>query len=555
MLLAFFLLVLPLGRAHGAAPALNSADEFAGQLEAYSDALVRLPPPALECRASYSRAYANDPLRLGVFFGYIDTARKNYVADGDFKQALIRRLTKGCRAAEHACGFKAVAGDPATPNETRLAKSQGGRAVELGVFDSSVSSDYAASVTRLSAEQEAKSSLVEREYLDALKRDAAVLYVGHSRRFSGTGFYPPLAFSRMSLATLLRRPFFARVCDTLKSSASPPPIVGLFSCHSREYYAGRIHALAPGTSLIVSSDISGHDKNLLSLLGALDLILARPCYGQAVARVNPDERTPIFHLYGLFEQSPHRRYTRYLDGLSVLAALVLIPFVVLRVAGWTRPAPGAWPAGASGGAWRGAAVLLLSLVPCFFVARAFSDRTTIPFPLMLSLVGFLSLAVAVGRGRASLGDLAGAAKRALPFLLAFLVFYLCADLLREPSVDNALSALRQGLTFALVFCLILPFVFMSEDALLAPFLEEGAAGFIPSCLHALVFYLALWLALCALAPLYKPKLWPVAALVLSTRASSFLLYRRKPVFMIPAIAQALTLALLITEGIHGLIYN
>lgn len=539
------LLALPTTRAHGATGAVSSVDEFAGMLQAYSETLEALPPPSGECRDSYAKVDAKGPLTIGVFFGFIDTARGNYVADGDFKQALVGRLTQGCRGRLRACGFAASAGDPAAPNKTRLLKSEGGRNVEIDVYDSSAAG--------LSAEQLANSRLAEEEYLAALKRDSVVLYAGHTRRFSGTGFYPPLSFSKTSAETFLRRPFSSRVNDTLRRSASAPAVLGLFACRTREYYAGRIHALAPGTALIVSSESSSHENSLLGMFGAINLILARPCYGEAYRSINADG-APIFHVYGLFGQSPHPRYTRFHDGRLVVIGLLIIPILVLLISELTPPADAAWPAGAFNGAWSGAALMMFLLVPCTMVARAFADQST-ALPLLLALLGWLAMAIAVGKARISRGQLAAAARQAWPSLLGFLLLYFCSNVLREASLDNALSALRQAMTFSLVFFLIWPFVLVSEEALLAPFVGDDRPGFIPACIHTLVFYLALWLSLCALAPVYKPKLWPIVALALCIRTSSFLLYRRKPRLLIPAISLAMTMALFITEGIHALIYN
>ena len=540
-------------RAHGATGAVSSVDEFAGELQAYSEKLEALPPPPAACRAPYSKIDANIPLTISVFFGFIDTGRKNYVADGDFKQALIRQLTQVCRGQLRACGFAASAGDPAAPNQTKLLKSQDGRNVVIDVYDSSVSSDYSASVAR-SAQQEAKSRLTEEEYLAALKRDAVVLYAGHTRRFCDTGFYPPLAFSKTSAATFLRRPFFSRVYDTLRQSASTPVVLGLFACRTSQYYAGRIHALAPGTALIVSSDTSPHENNLMGVLGAINLVLARPCYGEVFQSINAGA-APVFHIYGLFDQSPHPHYTRYQDGRLVVIGLLIIPFLVLLVSGRAPSAAASWPAGAPNGAWSGAVLVMLLVVPCTLVARALTTDESTALPLLLALLGSLTLAIAVGKARISWGQLTAATSQAWPPLLVFLLLYFCSNLFREASLDNAFSALRQVATFLLVFFLIWPFVLFSEEALLAPFVGDDAPGFIASCIPTLVFYLALWLSLCALAPVYKPKLWPIMALALYIRTSSFLLYRRKPRLLIPAISLAMIMALLISEGIHALIYN
>lgn len=539
----FLVLALLTARVYGATAPTSSVDEFSGLLQAYSDKLEALPPPSAECLDSYSKVDVKDPLTISVFFGFIDTGRTNYVADADFKRALIGRLTKGCRGRLQACGFAASAGDPAAPNMTRLRKSQEGRSIVLDVYDSTAGSPD---------RQEANSRLAEEEFLAALRRDAVVLYSGHTRRFSGTGFHPPLFFSKNSTATFLRRPFSSRVNDALRRSASAPALLGLFACHTREYYAGRIHALAPGTALIVSSESSSHENSLMSLFGAVNLVLARPCFREAGQSVNADGAN-VFHVYGLFGEAPHPSYTRYHDGRVVVIGLLIIPFFALF--GSKRAAPSAaWPDGASGGAWGSAVLMALLLVPCTVVARAFAGQFS-ALPLLLTLLGWLATAAAVVRGRISRKQMAAAAEQAWLPLLGFLLLYVGSNLLREASFDNAFSALRQAMSFLLVFVLVWPFVLVSEGALFAPFVGDDGPGFIPSCVHTLVFYLALWLSLCALAPVYKPRLWPFAALALCIRTTSFLLYRRKPALLIPAISLALSLALFITEGIHTLIYR
>lgn len=540
-LAVLLLLVLPAAGAPAAAPA-SAVDEFASQLRAYSDALSALPAPSAGCHDSYARIDARGPLTVSVFFGYIDTGRKGYVADADFKRALIGRLTEACRGTLQACGFAVAAGDPAAPNRTRLARSREGRTAIVDVYDSTSPSPDG---------QQALSRLAEEQYLAALKRDAVVLFAGHTRRFSGTGFYPPLSLSKGSAAIFLRRPFSARVNETLERSASSPAVLGLFACRTREYYAGRIHALAPGAALIVSSEASSHENSLMSLFGAVNMVLARPCFAEASRAVNPDGGR-LFNVYGLFAESPHPRYTRYHDGRVVVIGLLLIPFLALL--GSSRRPPPSWPSGIAGGAWSGAGLLLLLLIPSSVVARLVASQAT-AMPLLLTLVGWAAMALAAARGRVSRDRLAAAARWAAPFLLGFAALYVGSNLLRELSVDNALSALRQGAAFAAVFLLIGPFALYSEDALLAPFADGDGPGFIPSCLHTLVFALALWLSLCALAPVYKPHLWPVAALALCARTISFLLYRRRPSLLVPAVSLALSLALFITEGIHTQIYR
>lgn len=546
------LLALPASRIHGETGALSPVDEFVGELQAYSEKLAALPPPPAACQAAYAKVEAEIPLSMGVFFGYIDTGRINYVADGDFKRALIRQLTKGCFGQLRACGFSASFEIPGASNETRLLKAQGNRNITISIYDSTVDSDYSSSVSLRSVEQEAKSRLVEEEYLSALKHDAVVLYAGHTRRFIGTGFFPPLAFSKISASVLLRRPFYSRVYDSLRRSASPA-VLGLFACHTREYYAGFIHALAPGIALIVSPDASSHENNLLGVFGAINMALARPCYGEAVAGINAGD-APVFRIYGLFGQSPHPRYTRYLDGRLVVIGLIIIPLLTLFVSKWAPSTVAAWPTGNRPGAWGGTALLVLLMIPCAYVVRESTDQSS-AFPLLLALLGLLSLAVAVGKGRISFRQFVATAKQTAPAVLVFLLLYACSNLSREGSFDNALSALRQAVTFLAVFVLLWPFVYFSEEVLFAPFVGDEAPGFIPSCVHTLAFYLALWLSLCALAPVYKPKLWPMMALALYVRTSSFLLHRRKPQLMIPAISLAMTLALFITEGIHALMYN
>jgi hypothetical protein len=554
-LLACFLVAFPLRRAHGDTGAVDPVDEFSSELDAYSLKLQSLPPPAPGCRNAYPAALTKAPLTIGVFFGFINTSRKNYVADGDFKQALIRRLTKPCRQNEQACGFVPGGADPSFPNKTALTKSLDGRKVAISVYDSSVSREYSACVGRLSEEQEQRSRLATEEYLSALRQDAVVFYSGHSRYGAGSGFYPPLSLRKIGLAAIVRPPLFTRICETLESSASTPAILGMFSCHSREYYAGRLHALAPRTALLVSSGAASHEDSLMSVLGGLNLVLSRPCFGEAEDSINSDGKAPVFRLYGVFDRLPHPHYTRYHNALYAVMALLFLPFLMVLVSRWSKTGASSWPAAAPDRARTGAAVLFLSLSPSVVLARALSAQISSPLPFLLTFTGLLLLAISMGRRRISAGRITGIAKEALPFLLVPLFLYFFLSLIREISVENALSASRQSLKLALIFYLILPFVLLSEEILFVPYLRKDGADAVPSFVASLFFYVAVWLVLCWLAPVFKPALWPVLVALLFNRTFSFLLYRWKPDVLIPVFFQAVTLALVFTEGIHDQLYR
>lgn len=504
-------------------PAAARAGEFDALLDAHASALAALPPSGEACRAAYSKLDGKGPLRVAVFFGFIDTARKNYVADRDFKDALVRRLTMECRGSLQACGFVAAPDDPALPNGTRLTKTVGGREIDLEAFDSSLGPDYADDVRRRAAEQAARSELVERQYLDALTRDAAVLYTGHTRRFAGTGFYPPLDFTAGSAAVLARRPFFRRVADALRGSSSAPAVLGLFGCYSREYYAGTLHSAAPGAALVVSGDSSGHENSLLALYGGINALLARPCAAEVEKTFDAGPQKNVFHAYGLFDGGTHPRYVRYLDGKVVLIGLFLIPLWAFVSSGrWTKeispPAPT--------NEWRTTGRMILLLVPAGFVARFFAGPTT-TLPVLLVLLGWSSMA-----WNRSWRDM----RLAAPTILVAISVYLFVNLVREASADNAWSAFRQAATFAAAVFLLLPFAGEVEEAHLAPLTA------------------ALWLTLCALAPVFKPKFWPLAAWALYARGLSFF-FRSRRGRAASALASALTLALALVEGLHGLIYQ
>jgi hypothetical protein len=125
---------------------------------------------------------------------------------------------------------------------------------------------------------------------------------------------------------------------------------------------------------------------------------------------------------------------------------------------------------------------------------------------------------------------------AAPTILVAISVYLFVNLLREASADNAWSAFRQAGAFTAAIILLLPFAGEVEQSHLAP------------------LSVALWLTLCALAPVFKPKFWPLAAWALYARGLS-IFFRSRRGRAASALASALTLALALVEGLHGLIYQ
>lgn len=553
-MISVFFLAAPLNCAYGATESHSPAVDFLqSKLDAYSRELALLRPSTAGCRAAYSKLYTTDTLTISVFFGFIDSRDTTLVLDGPFERAVIRHLTKDCPRNYDACGFTIARADSSILNKIVLTKSGSKTGISISLLNSSVSEDYSACVTRLAGEQKVKSQMVTDEYLTALSRDDVVLYAGHSRYGTGPGFRPLPSFSTAGVAMFLQRPLLSRMIDTLKNSVRQPALIGILSCRSREYYAGRIHSAAPSSALLVTSGITTHENDVLGLLGALNSVLGTRCYDDVNTGINANKKSPDVHLYGLFDQSPHPRYTRHNNLLHVFAAIFFMPVLVILVSKWTKAARVS-PLRPASDLRSGAILLVLSIYPCLITAMLFHCPTAFALPVFLSLMGFFLLSAAVYRRKIPLGSLNELARYALPFLVSSLIVFFCMSLMSEPGADTALSSLRQSLKFFLVFYLILPFVLFSEEILLVPYLDKNSPVSIPSMIFSLLFYFIVWAALWVLNPGFKPMLWPLALLVIYKQILSSPLYRYDRNVLVPVVFQTLTFTWIFTEEIHGLMY-
>ncbi|MBI4178442.1 hypothetical protein HY522_03330 [bacterium] len=503
-----------------------------------------------ECAAAYGYLQARDTLTLSIFLGFMNSMGSDLVMDGAFRSALVDHLKKDCAGPSRACGFKETNEDhPPAPGHPVTLSMRRGRVV-LNIYNSSIGENDSERAGR----QEDHSRAVTEAYLDALRRDDVVLYLGHSRYGTGPGFRPRGFFSREGLTTFLHRPLAAEMAAALGARAAPPVLLGFFSCQSQKHYARLIHSSSPRSALIVTSGLTSHLANLLGLRGFLDAFLGMRCREEMEKNLNAKIAPSAYHIYGFFEESPHPRYRPRAHVLAVSLAILAVPFLVAFLSGFGRSLQ-TFPAAPASGAAPCRIALFISVLPAVFIARPIHVDTLSALPLMISLTGVIILLVSLFRGAEVLGRLWGFVKRTRMAAGLSAVLYFLVIFLPEINPMNAAGAFRQSLAFLAAAVIILPFVFCSGELLLVPFLGRDWKHAVHSGLVTLAFYALIHIGLSALNPDFNPSRARWFAFVLYQQAASLLLHRRTSDPAAPLAFQWLTLAWIFSEQMQSILYG
>lgn len=541
--------------AGGVTPA-EAEDFYTAGLSSYSTVLASLPPGGTRCRESYAGLFRKDTLRISVFLGFIDCNIPDLALDGPIKRALTALLTRECPPGLHACGFASPAGPEDGP--AALTKKLPGYArektVTVKIFDSSVSGSILECTGPLRGPQRARSAAAAGEYIGALGRDDIVLYMGHSRYGTGPGFSPVSFTSPESARIYVRRPLLPRMRAALLGRSGPPAMLGFIACNTEKYYAALAHSASPGSALLLSSGDSTHLNSAHTLLGAIDSVLGRRCSGDFSRSLNKDGTDRPFSLYGFFAENPHTRYHRHTPVMLILSALLLLPFLMILLPS-RFSGPCDLPLGTPEGPFRGFVLLAASLLPGLLAAGLLRAGRMPALPLALAVSGCLSLALSMLKKRVPPGGLRSCAAVVLPPFSLAAAAYFCITFLPELSAAHAARSSLQTLRLGLAFAALLPFCLFHSDLLLRADRERPVKGFALAAALNLALYLLLALGLERTGPRVFVSLVPVSVLALYLHGVSFLLRRRFGNIAGPAFFQALTLALIITEGLHIFLYN
>lgn len=526
---------------------------FADRMDGYSRELAAIRPSVPETSDAYSDLYSKDTLTISIFIGVCESRDMNLVMDRPIREALIGHLTKDGPENYFACGFRKT--DDVLPGlgATVLRKTQDTKNIVMKIYDSSVSEEYSACIGSLYGIQQSRSESTEDEYIRALGRDDIVLYVGHSRYGTGPGFRPLLLFPPTGVTVFIERPVLSRMCDVLEKSATPPRVLGFFSCQSEKYYSGILHAANPRCALVVASDINNHDNNVLAMLGFLDGVLGKKRHDDLMRGMNENGRLSLYRMYGLPGQTPHPHYRIYGNVLYVSMGIFLVPFLVWAGSKISKAEISEGPRLLSWTLY--SVVLILSMFPALFIARTFRHSTMLPVPVFLSAVGGIVLCISLFRKDSSAHDLYLLAKRAVPFLFPTLAVYFCMVFFPDASLSNVMASLPQVLIFLLIFAAMLPFVFFSESVLLVPYLGGGTRKNILSLIVSLLFYSVVYTAMHCLGVRYTAALSAILIYAVYKHGVSLLLHRACPNPAVPVFFQTLTLAWIFTEKMHALMYS
>lgn len=540
--------------AGGITPA-EAHDFYTAVLSSHSQTLASVPRGGPQCAESYAGLFRKDTLAISVFLGFTDSSIPGLVLDRPIKRALVTQLTRGCPRGLLACGFASAPGPedgPAVLTKT-LRVDDRNKTVLVKIFDSSVSESSRECGGPLRGRQQARSAAEADEYAAALGRDDIVLYMGHSRYGTGPGFYPVSFTSPSAVRAYIERPLLPRMRAALKGRSAPPAALGFISCNSEKYYADLAHSASPGSALLISSDDSTHPDNARTLLGFIDSVLGRRCFGDLGRSVN-SAAGRTFSLYGFFGEAPHHRYHRHTPVMLVLAALLIIPFLMvltpLHFAGSCDLLPGTPEA-----PFRGSIFLAASLLPGLLAAGLLRSGWRLALPLVLSTAGYIVLAIAIIRDRTSNGGPRTCAAVVLPPLSIAAAGYFCLTFLPELSARNAAHASLQALTLILVFAALLPFFLFTSAILPQKGPESAVKGFVRSAALNLALYIALALGLNLAGTPGSVSLISVTILALYLHGVSYMLRGRFGGITGPAFFQALTMALICTEGLQIFLYN
>lgn len=234
---------------------------------------------SFQCPDKYTHVLNQGKLDMTVVFGYNDN-EEGLVSDAYEKSALIEALTQPCHSQYlYACGF-ALRDDQTL---TKMGQWQGQDIqITMHVQNSSFSLIDRDNKSDFKDQQREKSLATEQVFIKGLQLSDAVFYVGHSRDGGGPDFQPPRLLTQGKVNYPWYRqnePGLKVLLKALKTSIVPAPLVGLFSCASRQHFKGRIHAEVPRARLMLSENLSHFVYFNQVLLGALDAVIGFKCAG------------------------------------------------------------------------------------------------------------------------------------------------------------------------------------------------------------------------------------------------------------------------------------
>ncbi len=191
-------------------------------------------------------------------FGYKDTRPTRFVGDRYEKIYLVSKLIKPCPVAvgdEGACGFVRDEDDMFLLTKKMMNKAGENVSMRLRILSSSIGPDD--EINRKSSYQKYISAKAEYFFLESLKTDDVIIYLGHSRDGGGPDFSPP----KMTTAKHVDYPWYRKTQPGLNKIKSQIKLLvtdrakrlTLLSCNSDTYFNAKSLS-APGKLKVQTTD-------------------------------------------------------------------------------------------------------------------------------------------------------------------------------------------------------------------------------------------------------------------------------------------------------------
>ena len=508
------------------------------------------------CRKEYSSLYQNDTMKISIFLGAMDS-NNDQCWDRAAKNALIEHLTQSCKSSYFACGFLEKVGQ-----SNQLQKvTNDSKNIIINIHDSSVSDSFNKNTSSLLIKQKKKSKNTKNLFLKSLCKDDIVFYLGHSRYGTGPGFFYLPIFQTTWFSTYTGAPSLKDTIRVFKQTSAAPKIFGLLGCNSQRYYGKIVHSVIPNSALMLTTGVSTFDSQILAAVGVINAILGNQCYSHlndAITKLNP---TPVFRLYGLFKNNTFPQFKNNNGLFSITVFILMAPILIIFTSKLypIKNLPFFGTKNFSKDIFYLSIFVIISFIATCVVINAAWNFCEIQFkqsvPFFFILSGAMLFIKYLYKNRTISGDVIDYYKYSLLPLLFSILAYFCLNLF---SAGDLTEPIQRSLKFFLIFLLLFPFYIFTDGIIKFPLFAKVRLLIVNRIflyfIISFVFNLILiyWLIeLTIWIPQYK---WWILLFFLYNQFISLLLYYYMSSTLFSAIYLTLSVSLIFSENIQGLVY-
>ena len=245
------------------------------------------------CTNFYDKIAGDGVVRIHLSFGYFDDSESESVqvdfknlghnssSDQAFYMVMIKGLTGRCKGDMQACRFTEVA-----PGKlVKRVRSPEGKDVtfEITAEYSSLTPYYQVNTVDRASEQRQKSEANRQSFMNALRTDDAVFYLGHSRNGGGPDFLPPrlMANGHPNYHGYYQpeHPGFNDLLAGIRARGEAPPLLAMYSCMSEAWFGAKLYSLSPHSSYIFSQSdkLSGMNEHFQAAFATIDGLTRFQC--------------------------------------------------------------------------------------------------------------------------------------------------------------------------------------------------------------------------------------------------------------------------------------